>query len=135
MEIGIDESFFDPTSSSTKSPVIILLENIGVTNLTGQVAITSRHPSFEGAYSNVYQGTHKDKLVCSILISKYLSLSDNLGRRQGNKNHGFRGNHGQGARSHAIGFSCANDFHRKIAERSGSGGVFGILIYCLILAS
>jgi hypothetical protein len=84
-----DESTLHPMSSSTKSTVITLLESIGVTNLTGQVAIASRHPSFKGTYSDVYQGIHKDKLVCFILISRHLSLSYSLGCHQGYKNRRF----------------------------------------------
>jgi uncharacterized membrane-anchored protein len=77
-----------PRPSSTKSPVITLLDGIGVPELTRQVAIPSRQvaipsrqPSFQGTFSDVYQGIYEQKFVCIVLVIMYSSLSDDLGGR------------------------------------------------------
>jgi hypothetical protein len=63
-------------SSQPISPVIALLESIGVHNLTGQVITVQPLPIFEGSYSNVYQRVYQNKLVRSILTFRSLTLND-----------------------------------------------------------
>jgi len=49
--------------SSTRSPVIDLLESTSVRNLTGQVTTSSNLPVSKGTYYDLHQGIFEDKLV------------------------------------------------------------------------
>ena len=81
-------------SPKSRSPVIDLLESIGVTNLTGQVTDIPHRPIFTSAFSDVYKGVSEGKFVCLILLIRHLSLSGSLDCRQVNTHCGFQGNHG-----------------------------------------
>jgi hypothetical protein len=123
------------SSPHPRSPMIDLLESIGVANLTSKVTAISHPPIFQGTFSDVYQGVSQGELVCCTLLFMNLLLSYNLGGHQGYKDRIFQGNHGKGEQANAIDSRMLRFLERNIAEKSKSGGVFSILTYSLVLAS